>query len=285
MDLEKAVAVKTFFNLTDADFAAAQLRGSGIECAITADDAAGAYPGLALIRLLVDPAQVNQARQVLNEVPVFEASQLGALAEIPPSSPHRPAPPPRLAEFGWGLLVGVGVGVLLHWGYDETRQFGRHIYKYDYDRDGVADAEYVWRNGEPVEFRGDRNGDGRIDCRTYYVNGVPTREEVDDNFDGRTDVWYTCDARGLYSRVRFDSDFNGVADAVSTFKNGIVTQTDWQPNGTNVITLRQVFEHGVLKEELRDEDWDGTFDVSIKYDPFANPIQTNRLKLLSTPAR
>ena len=285
MDLEKAVVVKTFLNLTDADFAAAQLRSSGMDCAITADDAAGAYPGLALIRLLVDPIQINQARQVLNELPEFEASQLDAQAGIPPSSPQPPAAPPRLAEFGWGLLVGVGVGVLLHWAYSESQQFGRHSYKYDFDRDGVLDEESVWRNGELVELRRDLNGDGRIDCRTYYVKGVPTREEADDNFDGRTDVWYTCDARGLYSSVRFDTDFNGVADVVSTFKNGIVTQTDWQPNGTNVITLRQLFEHGVLKEELRDEDWDGKFDVSIKYDPFANPVQTNRLKLLSTPAR
>ena len=38
-------------------------------------------------------------------------------------------------------------------------------------------------------------------------------------------------------------------------------------------------QQGVLAEEIRDTNGDGTFDVSVRFGPFVNPIQTNRLAL------
>lgn len=284
MDLEKAAVVKTFLKLTDADLAAAQLHSAGIECAITCDDAGGTYPHLALIKLSVDPARFGEARQILDEPAPLQAPSIVSPADShQPLSAH-PAPAP-FARFGWGLLVGTVIGALLHLGYTKSQQFGRRTYRYDSDRDGTLDEEYIWQDGQLVEFRRDCNGDGRIDHWMFYTNGIPAREELDDNFDGRIDAWYTFDSRGVYSSARLDTDFNGVPDCTATCKNGMPSRCDWQPNGTNVITLRQIFENGVLKEELRDEDWDGQFDVSIKYGPFSNPVQTNYIKLLPTPAQ
>ena len=239
MDLERAVAAKTFINVSDADFAAAQLRSSGIECVIAADDAAGAYPGLALIRLLVDLDRVNEARQVLNEAPVFEASQLEPNPASPLSSANTP-PPTRLAGFGWGLLAGAVIGAILHWSYLKREGFGQHRLRYDNDRDGMVELETVWKDGEIIESKSDRNADGRVDFRSYFEAGIQIKDELDLNFDGTNDLWHTLDQRGNYSTARFDADFNGIADAISTFKDGIAVQTDWQPNGTNVITLRQI---------------------------------------------
>ena len=62
-------------------------------------------------------------------------------------------------------------------------------------------------------------------------------------------------------------------------------QSDWRPNGTKIITLRQFFRHEVLTEETRDTNMDGAFDVTIRYDPFQNVIQTNAFVLLAPTSR
>lgn len=282
MDHEKAVVVKTFLNLSEADLAAAELRSAGIECAISADDAGGVYPSLSLIKLLVDPARCNEARQILNDLPVDESSQPSTHPVAP--SPLLPAaPPPPFAKFGWGMLVGAGVGALLHWGYIKSEQFGQHTYQYDNDHDGVMEEEWLWRNGLTVELRRDNNADGRIDYRSFYEDGVHVRDEMDCNFDGRPDLWFAVGPRGTYTSSRFDSDFDGRVDAFTSFVHGQASQVDWRPNETNVTILRQVFEKGVLREELRDTNGNGRFDVSIRYDAFNTPISTNFLELLSTP--
>jgi len=427
MDLEKAVVVKTFLKLTDADLAAAQLRGAGIECAITSDDAGGVYPALALIKLLVDPDDAPEARRLLDE-PVAPVAIPDVGSPVTQETPTRPAFPM------WPLFVaGMIVGILIHglcidarnkhvptrrWNqpsaskgasepvtrrrgtvveqqYDQNHD-GRpddwvfyekgvmtsricddnfdgkpdewHTYntngllvesRYDrnydskadswtfcqnglkstgeadndfdgrvdtwfrygandvlvegrYDRNadgqvddwsfyregltssGEADEDFDGRldawfshgtNGVLVESRYDRNRDGRADVWNHFVKGVASRTDSDDNFDGNPDGWLEYGPGSLYERFRFDSDYNGVPDATHFYKDGVMTRIDWQPNGTNIVTIRLLLEHGMFREELRDEDQDGQFDVSIKYGPFANPIQTNRLKLLSTPAR
>jgi hypothetical protein len=94
------------------------------------------------------------------------------------------------------------------------------------------------------------------DVRWNYTNGVPESSSA-------------------------DTDFNGTPDVVHTFKHDLVSQSDWRPNGTNIITLRQFFRHGILVEEWRDTNLDGTFDVTMRYDAFQNVIQTNTFKLLS----
>lgn len=106
MDLEKAVVVKTFLKLNDADLAAAQLRSAGIECTISADDAGGLYPPLALIKLFVDPSDAEDARRILDEaVPPDTVLEVG----IPWQTSHvlRPHFPPGLSlwlAFSLGLL-------------------------------------------------------------------------------------------------------------------------------------------------------------------------------------
>ena len=67
------------------------------------------------------------------------------------------------------------------------------------------------------------------------------------------------------------------SDVFFIYKNGVVEQTDWKPNGTNVVLLRQLYRHGILREQLHDTDGDGKFDVSVEFDPFNNPISTNDL--------
>jgi len=276
MDPTEGILIKTFSRTTDAEFAASQLRAQGIDYVITSDDCGGMYPPLGVIKLLVDPASAETAREILQQRTLeFEpAPDGGGLAN---ETPRLGNPPPRVLRFNSGLIVGSLLGALLHFGYTYHQDHRDARSVNDYDKDGFAEEEIIWRDGRVVEQRFDRNGDGRWDWWTYSKDGLASREEADNNLDGRIDEWRTFSTRQVTSSGQVDTDFNGLPDVTMTYSNGIVMQADWRPNGTNAVLLRQLFRHSVLVEELRDLNGDGIFDVSIQFDPFMTPIHTNNL--------
>ena len=276
MEPTERILIRTYGLIVDADLAAGQLRAQGIECEIRTDDCAGMYPSLGVIQLLVDPVNVEDARRILKE----EAVASRPAASLPAESSSSPAlaPPARVYRFNSGVVVGVILGVLLHFGYRHYEEHRDRTNRY-YNKTGTfLEEEIVWRDGQMVERRLDRNGDGRWDDKLFFKDGLAVSEELDDNFDGKWDATLAFSARGFVSGGQFDMDFNGVSDLTVTYTNGVTHRSDWRPNGTNVILLRQLFRYGVLEEELRDQNGDGLFDVSIKYDPFNTPIRTNSLR-------
>lgn len=286
MDPDKVIVLQTFPNTTAASFAATLLQSRGIECSITSDDCGGMYPPLGLVKLLVDADDADAAREFL-----ARAATTPELAEEllhGSDSTFAKPPPPPVARFNFGLIVGLSIGlilgVLLHLGYTQRQQHFDGTFQYDNDQDGVTDEEIVWRNGQQVESRLDRNGDGRWDEWIFYRDGLIWRTEADDNFDGRVDAWFTYSAKGLVGRAEYDTDFNGIRDITITYTNGIHQQADWQPNGTNVVLRRHFYRDGVLREEWRDVNGDGRFDMSVQFDAFGTPIATNLLPFLPSPS-
>ncbi len=281
MDPTKAIVLKTFPNTTAAGFAASQLRSRGIDCLVTSDDAGGMYPPLGLIKLLVDPMDAEAAREYLES----ETAPPEPLAESFPEHESSKAPPPRVARFNSGLIIGAILGALLYFSYTRYEKYRDRTYRYDDDQDGVSEQEIIWKKGKLTEARYDRNGDGRWDSWTFYKDEVAWRGEEDDNFDGRVDGWLAYSSKGFVSHGELDTDYNGVRDVNVTYTNGLTLQMDWKPNGTNVVLLRQFFQRGVLREELRDANGDGLFDVRIQFDAFSTPIATNVPNLFSPLAK
>jgi len=283
MDPENAILVKTFGNTITAALAASDLRGHGIECLVTSDDCGGMYPPLGVIKLLVDPTVAEDARKILQEMP----TETEPLTEVqPPSagSTRASSPLPRVYRFNSGVAVGVILGALMYFSYKHYEEHRDRTYQYDNDQDGIIDQEVISRNGRTTESRWDRNGDGRWDEWVFYRDDVPWRGEADDNFDGRVDTWIAYSPRGSVSRAEQDTDYNGVRDVSRVYTNGIIVQSDWQPNGTNVVLLRQIFRQGTLREEFRDVNGDGRFDLNIQFDAFEAPIATNFLPTFSFPS-
>jgi hypothetical protein len=60
------ISVATFVNHIQADLAQGALETAGIECAISADDAGGAWAGGGRIRLLVREEDAKRAVEILN---------------------------------------------------------------------------------------------------------------------------------------------------------------------------------------------------------------------------
>ncbi len=276
MEPTERILIWTFGSMTDADLAASQLRSADINCAVTSDDCGGMFPPLGIIKLLVDREVADAARDILRQAAV--GSELVTEAGETANTPVVSGTPPRVYRFNSGLIVGLILGALLHYSYRHYLDSRDRTDRYDHDADGISEEEGIWRKGEVVEWRKDRDGNGRWDLWTYYQHGLPIRDEMDDNFDGKADGWFALSPRSTYVSGQLDTDFNGVPDAFSIYTNNMLKQTDWRPNGTNVVLLRQLFRHGVLEEELRDVNGDGLFDVSILFDRFSTPIRTNSLR-------
>jgi hypothetical protein len=177
------------------------------------------------------------------------------------------------------------IGVVFCLLYQRLSRLGTETYNYDTNQDGKPDTFSIYRDGYPIEESYDRNHDGRRDS-WYYYDGQGNRIawKTDDNFDGVVDGTWLC-TNGVVVSSRLDTDYNTIPDVNYTYEYDLPIQADWRPNGTNAVTLRQFFKHGVLTEEWRDTNADGAFDVTIGYDAFQNVTSTNAFRLLSSPTR
>ncbi|HEY3855046.1 MAG TPA: hypothetical protein VGO67_11675 [Verrucomicrobiae bacterium] len=268
--------IHVFTSHEAADLAASNLNSRGIRCWINANDAGGMLPNLAApggVRLLVHSSDAAEATALLKEQ--MSVAELSALSE---SESGIPSPS---VEVGRGkiapvqLVIGIVAGVLLCLLYQELSQVGTRTH-YHYNQDGRADEAWVYRNGHLIELMKDRNHDGIWDQWSYYKNGVVVRSDVDNNFDGKPDETWTYSDRTLV-KMEKDMDFNGTPDEFCTYENGVIQEVDIRPNGAKFATERDLYQNGVLVETLREGDGHGNLKESVRYDPFHNPIGTNKL--------
>lgn len=103
-----------------------------------------------------------------------------------------------------------------------------HVQAEDRNHDGRSD---LWRfyngRGQLIRVAIDTNFDGRSDEQEYYSRGVLVRRERDRNMDDRIDLIETFDAISHeLTRTLVDVDFNGVADQLVLFRNGLPVYTE-----------------------------------------------------------
>jgi hypothetical protein len=273
----KTETIRIFTSHEAANLAAANLQAHGIRCWINADDGGGTLPNLAApggVRLLVQASDSAAAGALLADP--IPAAEIPAQNETEVGIPS-PAMAASRNAFAAGLIfIGIVAGVLLCLLYQWCSQLGTKTH-YHYTRDGKADEAWVYRNGHLVESMKDRNLDGAWDRWTYYEHGHVARSEDDNNFDGKPDETWTYSNDTLV-KMEKDTDFNGTPDMFCTYKYEVIQQVDIRPNGAKFATVRELFKNGVLVEVLRGGDAGGNFKVAVRYDPFSNPISTNKLQ-------
>jgi|HubBroStandDraft_2_1064218.scaffolds.fasta_scaffold132703_1 hypothetical protein len=272
-DEVKTVTIRTFSSHDAANIARSNLEAHGIQCWINADDCGGWYTNLTApggVRLSVRASDAEAAIALLNvEASPAEIIQIETESDIP--SPSENAPRKKLAL--GQIFIGIVVGVILCLFYQWNSERGTKTH-YQYTEDGKADKAWIYRDGNLVEFREDRNLDGDWDHRDYFEHGQRVRSEYDNNFDGKPDEWWTYSDGGT-DTVQIDTDFNGVPDEFGIYKNKIIQQLDIKPNGSKFTTTREIFKNGVLTEILRGGNSNGNFKEDVHYDPFFNPIPIN----------
>jgi hypothetical protein len=273
----KTETIRIFTSHEAANLAAANLQAHGIRCWINADDGGGMLPNLAApggVRLLVQASDSAAAGALLADP--IPAAAMPAQIETEAGIPS-PATAAQRTTFALGLIfIGMVASVLLCLLYlwQSQRGIKKH---YHYTQGGKADEAWVYRDGHLVEIMKDRNLDGAWDHWTYYEHGQVARAEADNNFDGKPDETMTY-SNGMLVKVEEDTDFNGTPDMFCTYKYGVIQQADIMPNGAKFATVRELFQNGVLVEILRGGDAGGNFKEAVRYDPFFNPISTNKLQ-------
>ena len=264
--------VKTFGNLAEAGFACSLLESAGIRASLADEQSFLMLPGMATggIRLQVEDADFERAARVLAEGP--DAVVPGA-----ETSPVLPDESQAKGRIPVGLFVAAaavfGLMVFSVRRAAENRRTGPlraadQTYEYDENHDGRPDRFLIYRSDALSKVEVDRNADGKIDeWETFDREGRIERVEQDNNFDGRPDVWLFF-KNSVLEASRHDSDFDGRPDWFITYENGVAVRMDGRPNESSLVVRRQIFEHGVLREEWVDENKDGIFDYKILFDPF-----------------
>ena len=269
--------IHVFTSHESANLAAANLQANGIHCWITSDDGGGMLPNFAGpegVRLHVRALDAGAAIALLTgQAP---AEEISAPPETEASLPSPDVAAPQKKFSPVQIVLGMIAGVLLCLFYQWGTQLGTRTYYY-YTRSGKTNKAWIYRNGHPVEFLKDRNLDGSWDEWDYYEHGQVMRAEFDNNFDGKSDVTWTY-SNDTPIKIERDTDFNGTPDEFGTYKNGMMQQVDIRPNGAKFATQRLLYQNGVMVKILRAPDASGDFKEAVMYDPFFNPISTNKLE-------
>ncbi len=282
MNSDEAVILRTYDGEALASIAAARLESEGIESIIQKDDVGGAYPALQMsrgVRLLAKPEDQPEAEQILAEIEAEDSEQIFAEIEAQDSERvERPETQEECKKGHTGLILFVG-GALL----------GFIIGYFSASKPSLRKGNYTG------VIQRDRNSQGKPGRSYYYTDGILARTEVDRNYDDKPDEWYKFVANKVRSATldnnfdgkpdvritykdefnhveKVDTDFDGTPDATMHFVNGLLNKVDWHPHDSSIIERRQIFEYGILKEELVDTDLDGIFDVKITYDRYERPI-------------
>ena len=263
--------IKSFSNLAEAGFACSMLEAAGVRAALLDEQTFLLTPGMATggIRLQVEDADCQRAMQILEN---------GPAQDTPPESTTPPVElrPPPTDNIPMGVFVAGAVGLVLlalavhQWSENRRTRGVSDQQTCDANHDGRPDHFYSYHGDRISSLTVDRNGDGRIDeWQTFDAEGFAAESSTDDNFDGRPDAWFTYHYGSVVS-ARRDLDFDGRVDWTATYENAVIVRAELAPNESAPVLRKEIYEHGLLREEWVDENQDGTFDYRFEYDPFGN---------------
>src|SRR6266511_6432925 len=162
--------VRTYGNLAEAGFAKSLLEAAGVRAELADEHTYGlGYgPVVGELRLQVDEADLERARQVLDKGP--DASSQ------PPKETQDFEPKEKGRRFPAGIFVAVGVAfVVLLFAVSQFRKKQQQPYSYEYDYDNDGRPEYV----------------------ANYYGQTLSKGTFDRNHDGRADGWEEYDSRGF----------------------------------------------------------------------------------------
>jgi hypothetical protein len=268
--------VRRFSNLAEAGFSKSLLEAAGLRTFLAGENnySLGYGVGTGELLLQVEDEHFEHAMRVLKDGPDAEEQAHG----FPAAKAVVDGSVNNVSRFPKAFFVAIAAAlvvvlVVLPKVMEERRKRSagttEQTYEYDYDKDGRPDHFVTYANAKLKRATTDRNGDGKVDEWAEYDEEEKTvAASEDNNFDGKEDVWFFY-RQGMPESGKSDTDFNGRADWVMIYENGLPARSDCIPNGEGPTIRREIYQHGVLREEWLDDDRDGTFDTKYTYDAFA----------------
>ncbi|MFP5410096.1 MAG: DUF2007 domain-containing protein [Gammaproteobacteria bacterium] len=255
-------------NALDAYMLQDLLKQVGIEARVDGaylQGAVGELPANGLVRLRVEDADYEQAREVIRNWETTEVAE-----------PASPAPKSGSAGFR-ALILGALIGVAGAYLFLRAPLNTEGV---DYNHDGKLDV--VWRYSPSGTFLGskvDRNLDGKVDyIETTGSDGNVASVDADDDFDGIFESRHYL-YRGNFRTSEVDTDGDTIADLKSTYQHGVLASTEYINPYTGLPLRVEHYRLGVLTAAEVDTDKDGRLDTRYSYSPTAEITATQAIPL------
>lgn len=215
------------------------------------------------VRIAVDDADYDAARAL---VKAWESSQ--------PAIEAPATVKPKGSKGGLGFIVGLLVGVsATYWVYSSPVSKSG----IDYDRNGVNDVVWIFKDNRLTKAETDRNFDGNVDfIVNYSIKGLISSSQLDDDFDGvfetTAEYW-----KGVPYIQELDSNKDGITDDKSYLEYGVLNKVEIYGDSPGVPVKVQHFSLGKLVSAEFDSDGNGTLDVLYEYDRFEEVVKKTNI--------
>lgn len=218
----------------------------------------GELPASGFVRLVVDEADYERARSVIER---WEATEVSETTSGPVRSAN---------AFASGL-AGLLVGALSAYAFLHVPVKDDGV---DFNRDGVLDVRWIYSaSGTFLGTRVDRNLDGKPDYTTQADwRGLDESAEADDDFDGVFETRQRFRAGNLESSEA-DTDGDGIVDLHSSYTHGVIAYEETlDPYSGRVVRIDH-YRLGRITHAEVDTDGDGTLDTRLTYPGGGRPAR------------
>ncbi len=256
-------------NAVEAHMLVDYLKQEGLSAQVLGEHlqgAVGELPAAGLVRLVIDDAQYEAAREAIAR---WEAAQP---ADAPAAPREMPPRTKGLGLFALGLLVGA-VGV---YAYFHAPMPADGI---DHNRDGTLDERWtVSPRGAFLRVETDRNFDGKVDhITTHDENGRAKSIQSDDDFDGRFETTLRLHMGNADTQL-VDTDGDGLIDLSHHFSSGVLQRAEYRDPATGKTGRVEHFRLNKLTHAEVDSDQDGVLDTRIRYTPLQQEAGRSRIE-------
>ena len=130
----------------------------------------------------------------------------------------------------------------------------------------------VWDNYSLYSYPTDRNKDGKEDLIETFRDGVLVEQKLDNDFNGTFETVYQFNWKGFVTKEIVDRNQDGTPDLIGDYTFGILKSDDFLDTETGNVKKRVYYRFGVKVREEVDVDGDGTFDKTVNFDEYEDPI-------------
>lgn len=239
------------------------------------------------VEIQVDEKDVERARELLDQAQQSTFASAKDTEETKPQEIKReylnPLPngeKPASKVYFKGIIIGIIIAVSIYYAYNYIHEFQYKNLSWmserDSNKDGKPDVFYRYKGGFPEIIEEDLNFDGKTDRTCFYKDGIIERCETDDNFDGtfKTRSYFK---NGVISRAETYYMNQTTPLITENFINGVINEAECYNESTQKIWKKELYNKGMISEELIDQNGDGKFDLSMQYNRWGRLIRINHL--------